>query len=145
MTAIYYCIMRLLLLCSFTSPVTVSSFVIKSHASATRSPTDLSAAAAASRRQWLMGASTLLVTAAPWIYNKNAAAAVDVSSIVTKEFVDPKGLFSITVPQHYFTLRRSAPGDLPDEKTGRGRRGSSIFTAGDMQKAELVAIERCVC
>ena len=32
---------------------------------------------------------------------------------------------------------------MPDEKTGKdGRRGSSIFTAGDMAKAEVIAIER---
>ena len=59
-----------------------------------------------------------------------------------KDFVDPKGLFSIRIPKDFFTLRRSAKGDLPDEKTGQGRRGSSIFTAGNMAKAEVVAVER---
>lgn len=59
-----------------------------------------------------------------------------------KEFVDPQGLFSLRVPQSFFTLRRSAKGDLPDSKTGNGRRGSSIFTAGNMAKAEVVAVER---
>eukprot|EP00548_Thalassiothrix_antarctica_P012406 CAMPEP_0194156666 /NCGR_PEP_ID=MMETSP0152-20130528/69140_1 /TAXON_ID=1049557 /ORGANISM="Thalassiothrix antarctica, Strain L6-D1" /LENGTH=205 /DNA_ID=CAMNT_0038864521 /DNA_START=240 /DNA_END=857 /DNA_ORIENTATION=+ len=59
-----------------------------------------------------------------------------------KTFVDPIGYFLISVPQNYFTLRRTAKGDLPDPKTGQGRRGSSIFTAGDMGKAELVAVER---
>lgn len=61
-----------------------------------------------------------------------------------KKFVDPIGLFEIMVPKRFFSLRRSAKGDLPDEKTGQGRRGSSIFTSGDMAKAEVVAVERCV-
>lgn len=69
-------------------------------------------------------------------------ADVDVSSVEMKEFVDPYGLFSITVPNGFYTLRRKAKGDLPDEKTGKGRRGSSIFTAGNMAKAEVVAVER---
>lgn len=59
-----------------------------------------------------------------------------------KEFVDPQGLFTIRVPQEFFTLRRTQKGDLPDAKTGKGRRGSSIFTAGNMAKAEVVAVER---
>jgi hypothetical protein len=33
---------------------------------------------------------------------------------------------------------------LPDPSSGQGRRGSSIFTAGNMAKAEVVAVERCV-
>jgi hypothetical protein len=61
-----------------------------------------------------------------------------------KTFVDPRGLFSIRIPKHYFAIRREVKGDLPDPKTGEGRRGSSIFTAGDMTKAELVAVERYV-
>lgn len=69
-------------------------------------------------------------------------ADVDVSTIEMKEFVDPYGLFSINVPAGFFTLRRKAKGDLPDEKTGKGRRGSSIFTAGNMAKAEVIAVER---
>lgn len=52
-------------------------------------------------------------------------------------------LFSISVPSRFFAIRRSAKGDLPDEK-GRGRRGGTIFTAGDLSKAEVIAIERCV-
>ena len=70
------------------------------------------------------------------------ADGVDVSSIEMKEFVDPYGLFSINVPNSFYTLRRKAKGDLPDEKTGKGRRGSSIFTAGNMAKAEVIAVER---
>jgi hypothetical protein len=65
-------------------------------------------------------------------------------AVELKEFVDPKGLFSIRIPKYYFAIRREVKGDLPDPKTGEGRRGSSIFTAGDMTKAELVAVERYV-
>ena len=59
-----------------------------------------------------------------------------------KDFVDPLGLFTIRVPKTFFTLRRTVKGDLPDDKTGKGRRGSSIFTAGNMAKAEVIAVER---
>lgn len=62
-------------------------------------------------------------------------------SIEMKSFVDPQGLFALNVPKRFFVIRRSAKGDLPNEK-GQGRRGSSIFTAGDMAKAEVVAVER---
>mmetsp|Transcript_5520 Transcript_5520/g.8141 ORF Transcript_5520/g.8141 Transcript_5520/m.8141 type:complete len:326 (+) Transcript_5520:2-979(+) len=68
--------------------------------------------------------------------------ASSISTIAMKDFRDPAGLFNIRVPQSYFVLRRSSKGDLPDSKTGQGRRGSSIFSAGDMTKAEVVAIER---
>eukprot|EP00984_Skeletonema_dohrnii_P019276 scaffold9182_cov99-Skeletonema_dohrnii-CCMP3373.AAC.2 len=55
-----------------------------------------------------------------------------------KSFVDnaKPSLFSLDVPQRFFSIRRSAKGDLPDAKTGQGRRGGTIFTAGDMSKAE---------
>jgi hypothetical protein len=59
-----------------------------------------------------------------------------------KTFVDPIGLFMINVPKRFFAIRRTVKGDLPDEQTGKGRRGSSIFTAGDMAKAEVIAVER---
>ena len=63
------------------------------------------------------------------------------NTVPMKNFVDPKGLFALRVPQNFYTLRRTVKGDLPDAKTGKGRRGSSIFTAGDMAKAEVVAVE----
>ena len=63
------------------------------------------------------------------------------NSVEMKTFVDPYGMFDIEVPQDFYTLRRTAKGDLPDAK-GKGRRGSSIFTAGNMAKAEVVAVER---
>ena len=84
-----------------------------------------------------------------WLPSYTAAAAEDAAVVPAaavpvemKTFVDPKGLFALNVPKRYFTLRRTEKGDLPDEKTGKGRRGSSIFTAGDMTKAEIVAVER---
>ncbi len=58
-----------------------------------------------------------------------------------KTFLDPMGLFVIQIPKQFFALRRSSQGDLPDAK-GQGRRGSSIFTAGDLAKAEVIAVER---
>lgn len=71
-----------------------------------------------------------------------AAPVVIQNTIEMKTFLDPKGLFAINVPKRFFAIRRTVKGDLPNEKTGQGRRGSSIFTAGDMSKAEVVAIER---
>jgi len=62
------------------------------------------------------------------------------TSIEMKTFEDP--LFALSVPKSFFTLRRTQKGDLPDAKTGKGRRGSSIFTAGNMAKAEVIAVER---
>lgn len=58
-----------------------------------------------------------------------------------KTFLDPAGLFVLNIPQRFFALRRSAKGDLPDKQTGTGRRGSTIFSAGDMAKAEVVSVE----
>jgi hypothetical protein len=67
-----------------------------------------------------------------------------VASVPMKLFVDPQGLFVLSLPQRFFVLRRTAKGDLPDETTGKGRRGSSILNAGDLAKAEVLAVERCV-
>ena len=96
------------------------------------------------RRQWakdLLVQSTFISSSA-MIAAQPSWADVDMG-IEMKEFIDPKGLFSISVPKRFYTLRRTSKGDLPDEKTGKdGRRGSSIFTAGDMAKAEVIAIER---
>ena len=70
------------------------------------------------------------------------AALAPPPAVEMKSFLDSEGLFAINVPKRFFVLRRKAKGDLPDAKTGKGRRGSSIFTAGDMGKAEVVAVER---
>ena len=83
-------------------------------------------------------------TALLWMIPTSAIASDSATTTALKEFRDPKGLFSIRVPSDFFTLRRSNKGDLPDEQTGAGRRGSSIFTAGNMAKAEVIAVERCV-
>lgn len=99
---------------------------------------------ATTRRDWSIGnlaslASILFTSSSKAIAEETVAADAPVDM---KLFVDPKGLFSITVPRGFFSIRRTEKGDLPDEKTGKGRRGSSIFTSGDMSKAEIVAIER---
>jgi hypothetical protein len=77
----------------------------------------------------------------PELASQSTTVAVEVPM---KSFVDNANpsLFSIDVPQRFFAIRRSAKGDLPDAKTGQGRRGGTIFTAGDMAKAEVIAIER---
>jgi hypothetical protein len=101
------------------------------------------------RRQFFAAASSVAVVGS-WslLGSSSAAFAADaapaaVEVVAMKDFVDPKGLFKLQVPARFFTLRRTVKGDLPDEKTGKdGRRGSSIFTAGDMAKAEVIAVER---
>ena len=75
---------------------------------------------------------------------EEAAAVVVENAVEMKTFVDPQGMFALTLPKRFFALRRTSKGDLPDSKTGAGRRGSSIFTGGDMAKAEVVAVERYV-
>ena len=68
------------------------------------------------------------------------AATTTPQEVTFKPIIDD--LFSIEVPQTFFAIRRTNKGDLPDAKTGKGRRGGTIFTAGDMGKAEVVAVER---
>lgn len=93
-----------------------------------------------SRRDWIhaIAAGSLFTLASP-----SFAEDSSTRPILMKEFVDPQGYFSMRVPNDFYTIRRSSKGDLPDSK-GRGRRGSTIFTAGNMGKAELIAVERCV-
>lgn len=101
-------------------------------------------AAVNSRRSWLQGVAAVAgssLVASP-IIARAEDAAVAPTPLEMKEFVDPAGLFSLRVPKSFYTLRRTQKGDLPDAKTGKGRRGSSIFTAGNMAKAEVVAVER---
>ena len=79
-----------------------------------------------------------------------AYADVDVSTIVEevpmKLFTDTANpsLFAINVPTRFFSIRRTFKYDLPDAKTGKGRRGGTIYSAGDMSKAEVIAVERYV-
>ena len=86
-----------------------------------------------------MLSSTLQSAPPAWAADDVAATT---PAVEMKSFVDPQGLFQLQVPKDFFTLRRTQKGDLPDAKTGKGRRGSSIFTAGNMAKAEVVAVER---
>ena len=98
-----------------------------------------------SRRNFLekVITNTITISTAAAISTVAPSFASDVEAPVEmKTFVDPKGLFALNVPKRFFAIRRTVKGDLPDEKTGKGRRGSSIFTAGDMAKAEVVAVER---
>lgn len=102
------------------------------------------------RRDWLNGlavaATGTLISSPVMARADDAVASVAEAPVLIplemKEFVDPAGLFSLRVPKGFYTLRRTQKGDLPDAKTGKGRRGSSIFTAGNMAKAEVVAVER---
>ena len=94
----------------------------------------------ASRRDYITGVSGALSS----ILVAASASATEgglASPLEMQVFEDP--LFSVRVPKTFFTLRRTQKGDLPDAKTGKGRRGSSIFTAGNMAKAEVIAVEVC--
>jgi hypothetical protein len=83
----------------------------------------------------------VMSNAAPISDGSEAASA---TAVAMKTFVDPEGLFIINIPQRFFAIRRTNQGDLPNAATGSGRRGSSIFNAGDLAKAEVLAIERYV-
>ena len=93
-----------------------------------------------------MAEASIAAAASLFIPMFPANADVDVPLVAEemKSFIDPQGLFALTVPKSFYTLRRTQKGDLPDAKTGKGRRGSSIFTAGNMAKAEVIAVERYV-
>lgn len=91
------------------------------------------------RRNFLQ---TIISTGAIIGMPRDSFAADIEAPVEMKNFIDPKGLFAITVPNRFFAIRRTVKGDLPNEATGKGRRGSSIFTAGDMAKAEVIAVER---
>lgn len=102
-----------------------------------------------SRRDLLSSAIATLVSSSLLVV-PDVSRAIDVRDVKMAEgeemkmFLDPQGLFALNLPKRFFTIRRTIKGDLPDEKTGSGRRGSSIFTAGDLNKAELLAVERYV-
>jgi len=97
---------------------------------------------ATTRRNWLGGAVAAATLASSPRIARAGDAPPAAPPLATKEFVDPAGFFALRVPEGFYTLRRTQKGDLPDARTGRGRRGSSIFTAGNMAKAEVVAVER---
>lgn len=98
------------------------------------------------RRQFLHQSTAAISTAAsilsPAYADDNVAILQE--EVPMKLFVDNANpsLFAINVPQRFFAIRRTSKGDLPDAKTGKGRRGGTIFSAGDMAKAEVIAVER---
>jgi hypothetical protein len=60
------------------------------------------------------------------------------------EYKDPLGLFAISLPKGWFKIRPTAEGDLPDSQ-GRGRRGSRIFSAGEISNPyspKVLSVER---
>ena len=81
------------------------------------------------RRRFLQSTAALTVASwtgggqsspTPWL---SPASAEDVATEVPmKMFVDTANpsLFAIEVPKRFFSIRRSAKGDLPDPKTGKG-------------------------
>jgi hypothetical protein len=91
-----------------------------------------------------MAGASIAAAASFFLPMSPANADVPLVAEEMKSFIDPQGLFALTVPKSFYTLRRTQKGDLPDAKTGKGRRGSSIFTAGNMAKAEVIAVERYV-
>ena len=117
--------------------------------SASASSTKATCLGAVSRRLALqdaakkVAAASVVVVASPFIGINPAvaetAAATD-APVEMKLFTDES--FTLTLPKRFFALRRRAKGDLPDEKTGQGRRGSTLFNAGDLAKAEVIAVER---
>lgn len=134
------------------------SIIIDSHVK-----NDVISSSQCHRRRFLQSAAA--ITVASWAGNESSSsgsipwrlpsayAAEDTSAPAAvqtvvapamKRFVDNANpsYFVIDVPERFFTIRRSAKGDLPDAQTGQGRRGGTIFTAGDMSKAEVVAVER---
>ena len=92
-----------------------------------------------SRREWMSFVGFSALSSLTFIETAMAEDGQVSSSVEMKQFDD--SLFSLKVPKDFCTLRRTQKGDLPDEKTGKGRRGSSIFTAGNMAKAEVIAVE----
>lgn len=123
----------------------ISSATPSSAASKTSTTTSLEAIS--SRRSALQdvakriaAASGIVVSSSLVGGNQALAETTTDAPVEMKLFSDE--LFVVNIPKRFFALRRRAKGDLPDEKTGQGRRGSSIFSSGDMAKAEVIAIER---
>lgn len=123
----------------------ISSAAPSSAASKTSTTTSLEAIS--SRRSALQdvakriaAASGIVVSSSLVGGNQALAETTTDAPVEMKLFSDE--LFVVNIPKRFFALRRRAKGDLPDEKTGQGRRGSSIFSSGDMAKAEVIAIER---
>lgn len=122
--------------CAFTAQDTSSHHSVNEDSLSRRDVFAASVAAAASGIAPLLFSTVARADSDP--------TATTVQGVEMKMYIDPQGMFAVNVPKRFFALRRTAKGDLPDEKTGSGRRGSSIFSAGDMAKAEVIAVERYV-
>ena len=71
-----------------------------------------------------------------------APALADGVALTMTNYVDKEGKeFALRIPTSFYVLRRKDKGDLPD-KNGNGRRGATIFTAGNMASASVIAVER---
>lgn len=131
-----------------------SAFGVPEH-----SISDVSGTVSDQRRRFLQ--STAAITVASWTGGKSftpwlsPVVAEDtvtdtppppppVEVVPMKRFVDTvnPSLFVIEIPQRFFSIRRTFKYDLPDAKTGKGRRGGTIFSSGDMSKAEVIGVER---
>jgi len=76
-----------------------------------------------------------ILTLSPSITN---AAETDKMAMTLYE--DPNGLFKIRIPKGFFIFRR--PGNPTNKDKTKSRKGSSIFTSGDIGKAEIVSVDR---
>eukprot|EP00616_Rhizochromulina_sp_CCMP1243_P003952 CAMPEP_0118981064 /NCGR_PEP_ID=MMETSP1173-20130426/29758_1 /TAXON_ID=1034831 /ORGANISM="Rhizochromulina marina cf, Strain CCMP1243" /LENGTH=260 /DNA_ID=CAMNT_0006931459 /DNA_START=68 /DNA_END=847 /DNA_ORIENTATION=- len=59
-------------------------------------------------------------------------------------FEDPLGMFRVSLPPKWYKVRPKDKGDLPDAR-GKGRRGSRIFSAGDLSNQfapKILSVER---
>jgi len=80
--------------------------------------------------------AALVLTSTPALA-EGPPAPLTMTNYVDKE----EGEFALRVPTKFYILRRKDKGDLPD-KNGNGRRGATIFTAGNMASASVIAVER---
>lgn len=85
-------------------------------------------------------------SAASLVYamNSNIANAEETITLTKEDkmtlYNDPNGLFRLSIPKSYFIFRR--PGNPNNKGKTKSRKGSAIFTAGDIGKAEIVSIDR---
>lgn len=111
-----------------------------------KSPSLVKLTASIDRRSWLITTGSVMISPLVSEAEDGTVTTEEATPLLPavdmKDFVDPVGYFEISVPKRFFAIRRSSKGDLPDDAKGQGRRGSSIFTAGDLTKLEVVAVER---
>ncbi|GMH55795.1 hypothetical protein TL16_g01994 [Triparma laevis f. inornata] len=107
--------------------------------------------------------AALVLTSTPALA-EGPPAPLTMTNYVDKE----EGEFALRVPTKFYILRRKDKGDLPDKvrrirrqrrdvlssgspnlfltltrlQNGNGRRGATIFTAGNMASASVIAVER---